>query len=93
MKNFNIHDWQAKFTLQEEVINYTNTNKRGQTEIAGNLEGVDQKFRDELDYALTLLKPQIEKGLKYHTNLEKIITNLSLNIDENGKINCKIEFK
>ena len=58
-RDFNIHNWQAKFLLQEEAINYTNSNKRGQTEITGNLEGVDQNFRDELDYSLSILKPQI----------------------------------
>jgi len=92
-RDFNIHNWQAKFILQEEAINYRNSNKGGETELTGNLEGVDQKYKDELDYALSLVKSNIEKGLKYHTNLDKAIANLSININEEGKVDCKVTFR
>ncbi len=89
-RDFNIHNWQAKF-LKEEVIRYRGYT--GEIQIDGNIEGIDQNFKDELAYALSIVKSNIEKGLNYHTKQNKVIKNLSLTINEKGDTNCHIEFE
>ena len=88
--DFNIHEWQAKY-LKEETIKYRGYN--GEIQIDGNTEGIDQNFKDELAYALSIVKGNIEKGLKYHTDQNKVIRNLSLTINHKGDTNCQIEFE
>jgi hypothetical protein len=52
----------------------------------------NQKFQDELSYAIGLIKEHIEDGLGYQMKKKYKIKNMTFNVDDKGKEYCKIEF-